>query len=59
VNNLSGRAQAAELDLSAYEGKYPVELLGRERFPRVGELPYLLTFGPHAFYWFELEDDDG
>ncbi|HZA19642.1 MAG TPA: maltose alpha-D-glucosyltransferase, partial [Actinomycetota bacterium] len=58
VNNLSGRAQAAELDLSAYEGKYPVELLGRERFPRVGELPYLLTFGPHAFYWFELEDDD-
>jgi maltose alpha-D-glucosyltransferase/alpha-amylase len=58
VNNLSGRAQAAELDLSAYEGKYPVELLGRERFPRIGELPYLLTFGPHAFYWFELEDDD-
>jgi maltose alpha-D-glucosyltransferase / alpha-amylase len=57
VNNLSGRAQAAELDLSSYEGKYPVELLGRERFPRIGELPYLLTFGPHAFYWFELVDD--
>jgi maltose alpha-D-glucosyltransferase/alpha-amylase len=33
---------------------YPVELMGRERFPRVGELPYLLTFGPHAFYWFQL-----
>jgi maltose alpha-D-glucosyltransferase / alpha-amylase len=58
VNNLSGRAQAAELDLSDYEGMYPVELLGRERFPRIGELPYLLTFGPHAFYWFELVDDD-
>jgi maltose alpha-D-glucosyltransferase/alpha-amylase len=57
VNNLSGRAQAAELDLSSYEGKYPVELLGRERFPRIGELPYLLTFGPHAFYWFELVED--
>ena len=57
VNNLSGHAQAAELDLSDYEGKFPVELLGRERFPRIGELPYLLTFGPHAFYWFELVDD--
>jgi maltose alpha-D-glucosyltransferase/alpha-amylase len=54
VNNLSSRAQAAELDLSQYEGMYPVELLGRERFPRIGELPYLLTFGPHDFYWFQL-----
>ncbi len=54
VNNLSTRAQAAELDLSAYEGMYPIELLGRERFPRIGELPYLLTFGAHSFYWFQL-----
>ncbi len=54
VNNVSGRAQAAELDLSAWEGMYPIELMGRERFPRIGELPYLLTFGPHAFYWFQL-----
>jgi maltose alpha-D-glucosyltransferase/alpha-amylase len=54
VNNLAGRAQAAELDLSAYEGMYPVELFGGERFPRIGELPYLLTFGPHSFYWFQL-----
>ena len=59
VNNLSGRAQAAELDLSAWEGMYPVELLGRERFPRIGELPYLLTFGPHSFYWFQLTTEDG
>ena len=54
VNNLSGRAQAAELDLSAYANMYPIELMGRERFPRIGELPYLLTFGPHSFYWFQL-----
>ncbi|MEA2499140.1 MAG: maltose alpha-D-glucosyltransferase / alpha-amylase [Actinomycetota bacterium] len=54
VNNLSPRAQAAELDLSEHEGLYPIELLGRERFPRIGELPYLLTFGPHSFYWFQL-----
>ena len=35
---------------------YPVEMLGRERFPRIGELPYLLTFGAHSFYWFQLVD---
>ncbi|MEA2507688.1 MAG: maltose alpha-D-glucosyltransferase / alpha-amylase [Actinomycetota bacterium] len=54
VNNLSSRARAAELDLSSYEGMYPIELLGRERFPAIGELPYLLTFAPHSFYWFQL-----
>jgi maltose alpha-D-glucosyltransferase/alpha-amylase len=58
VANLSGRAQAAELDLSNWEGMYPVELLGRERFPRIGELPYLLTFGPHSFYWFGLVHEE-
>jgi maltose alpha-D-glucosyltransferase / alpha-amylase len=58
VNNLAGRAQAAELDLSPYEGMYPIELLGRERFPRIGELPYLLTFGPHSFYWFQLVPEE-
>ena len=54
VNNLSARAQAAELELSEYEGLIPVELLGRERFPQVGRLPYLLTFVRHGFYWFQL-----
>ncbi|HEU4481340.1 MAG TPA: alpha-glucosidase C-terminal domain-containing protein, partial [Actinomycetota bacterium] len=58
VNNLSGRAQAAELDLHDFEGMYPIELLGGERFPRIGELPYLLTFGPHAFYWFQLVNEE-
>ena len=58
VNNLSSHAQAAELDLSQFEGLYPVELLGGERFPRIGSLPYLLTFGAHAFYWFELVAED-
>ncbi|CAN5335321.1 maltose alpha-D-glucosyltransferase [soil metagenome] len=54
VNNLSARAQAAELDLGEYEGMVPVELLGRERFPQIGKLPYLLTFVRHGFYWFQL-----
>jgi maltose alpha-D-glucosyltransferase/alpha-amylase len=58
VNNLSARAQAVELDLSPYAGMYPMEMLGRERFPQVGELPYLLTFGPHSFYWFQLISEE-
>jgi maltose alpha-D-glucosyltransferase/alpha-amylase len=32
-------------------------LFGRIPFPLIGELPYLLTFGPHAFYWFELSQE--
>jgi maltose alpha-D-glucosyltransferase/alpha-amylase len=55
VANLSRYIQAAELDLSAFKGMVPVEMLGRTPFPPVGESPYFLTLGPYAFYWFLLE----
>ena len=55
VANLSRFAQYVELDLSAYRGRTPRELFGSNAFPTIGELPYLLTLGPHAFYWFSLE----
>ena len=55
VANLSRFAEFVELDLSAFKGMVPVELFGRRRFPPVGEQPYLLTLGPHSFYWFALE----
>jgi maltose alpha-D-glucosyltransferase/alpha-amylase len=58
VHNLARSAQAVELDLSDYEGRYPVELFGRSRFPRIGELPYLLTLAPRGFYWFQLVEAD-
>jgi len=54
VNNLSQSAQAVELDLSRYQGSIPIEMFGRNLFPRVGHLPYLLTMGPYQFYWFRL-----
>ncbi len=54
VHNLARSAQAVELDLRAYEGRHPVELLGGSRFPRIGSLPYLLTLAPRGFFWFEL-----
>jgi maltose alpha-D-glucosyltransferase/alpha-amylase len=31
-------------------------MIGHVRFPAIGELPYLLTFAPHGFYWLLLTD---
>lgn len=52
--NLSRHSQAAELDLKRFAGSTPVEMFGDVPFPPIGELPYLLTFGPYSFYWFRL-----
>jgi maltose alpha-D-glucosyltransferase/alpha-amylase len=54
VNNLSSSAQAVELDLRRYKGNILVEMSGRNIFPRIGDLPYLLTMGPYQFFWFRL-----
>src|SRR6266404_2013293 len=54
VNNLSSSAQAVELDLRRFKGNILIEMFGRNIFPRVGDLPYLLTLGPYQFYWFRL-----
>jgi maltose alpha-D-glucosyltransferase/alpha-amylase len=66
VHNLARSAQAVELDLSAFAGRIPEEMLGRTPFPRIGELPYLLTLAPRGWFWFLLreaaparEDGDG
>ena len=58
VHNLARSAQAVELDLSSFEGMVPEEMFGRTRFPHIGELPYLLTFGPRGFFWFQLREAD-
>jgi maltose alpha-D-glucosyltransferase/alpha-amylase len=54
VNNLASSAQAVELDLRAFRGSIPIEMSGRNLFPRIGDLPYLLTLGPYQSYWFRL-----
>jgi maltose alpha-D-glucosyltransferase / alpha-amylase len=54
VNNLSSAAQAVELDLRRFKGSILIEMFGKNMFPRIGELPYLLTLGPYQFYWFRL-----
>jgi maltose alpha-D-glucosyltransferase/alpha-amylase len=54
VNNLSKTAQAVELDLRRFKGNILIEMSGKNIFPRVGELPYLLTLGSYQFFWFRL-----
>jgi len=57
VANLGRSAQPVELDLKAYRGRVPVELMGRTAFPPIGELPYMLTLPACGFYWFRLATD--
>jgi maltose alpha-D-glucosyltransferase/alpha-amylase len=54
VANLSRSAQAAEIDLSPWKGREPVEMLGRSGFPIIGDSPYVVTLSPYGFYWFQL-----
>uniref|UniRef100_UPI000F030795 putative maltokinase n=1 Tax=Pseudomonas viridiflava TaxID=33069 RepID=UPI000F030795 len=58
VANVSSAAQAAELELSAYAGTVPVEMLGGSAFPPIGQLSYLLTLPPYGFYWFLLASEN-
>src|SRR5206468_2316182 len=55
VANLARSVQPVELDLSRFKGMTPVEMLGLTEFPRIGDLPYFLTLGPYAFYWFKIQ----
>ncbi|MGA7041389.1 MAG: maltose alpha-D-glucosyltransferase, partial [Pseudolabrys sp.] len=57
VANISRSAQAVELDMNEWKGRVPQEMLGRTHFPRIGELPYLVTLPPYGFFWFHLNID--
>jgi maltose alpha-D-glucosyltransferase/alpha-amylase len=54
VANLSRAVQSAELDLSRFAGRVPVEMLDRTELPRIGSQPYFFTLGPYGFYWLLL-----
>lgn len=55
VANLSRFSQYVELELDEFQGRVVRELFGHVEFPRVGEQPYVLTIGPHGFFWFAIE----
>ncbi|MDE8346425.1 MAG: maltose alpha-D-glucosyltransferase [Acidocella sp.] len=54
IYNVARTAQAVELDLSAFAGCVPVDLVGGSAFPPIGQLSYLFTLPPYGFYWFIL-----
>ncbi|MEW9854610.1 maltose alpha-D-glucosyltransferase [Novosphingobium sp. M1R2S20] len=58
VANMSRTAQAVELGLHEYEGRTPIELTGGTPFPKIGQLPYLLTLPPYGFLWFCLSESE-
>jgi maltose alpha-D-glucosyltransferase/alpha-amylase len=57
VANLARSSEPVELDLSVFKGRVPIELLSGSPFPPIGDLPYLLTLQPYAFYWFLLTSE--
>src|SRR5437870_4938989 len=54
VVNLSRFAQPVELDLAKFSGCIPMEVFSRNRFPAIRKSRYVITLGPHAYYWFAL-----
>jgi maltose alpha-D-glucosyltransferase/alpha-amylase len=56
VANLASNAQQVALDLAAFRGSVPVEMIGWSPFQTVGDERYLLTLPGHGFYWFLLSD---
>jgi maltose alpha-D-glucosyltransferase/alpha-amylase len=59
VNNLARHAQYVELDLREFNGWSPMELWSGQAFPKIGELPYLLTMSGRDFLWFKLQPPGG
>src|SRR3989440_669643 len=55
VVNLSRFAQSVELDLSRFAGSVPMEVFSRNLFRPIKKSPYVITLGPHAYYWFALQ----
>jgi maltose alpha-D-glucosyltransferase/alpha-amylase len=55
VHNLAASAEPVELDLRAFRGAVPIEMLGEARFPPIGDSPYFVSLGPYGYYWLRLE----
>jgi maltose alpha-D-glucosyltransferase / alpha-amylase len=54
VANLARTSQAVSLDLSRFNGRTPVEMIGWSPFPAIVDDRYVLTLHGHGFFWFVL-----
>ena len=54
VYNLARSAQPVSLDLQAFAGQVPIEMIDHTPFPQIAAQPYQLALGPYGFYWFLL-----
>ncbi|MGA1844002.1 MAG: maltose alpha-D-glucosyltransferase [bacterium] len=57
VLNLSRFSQVVELDLSEYAGLIPQEAFSQNNFPPIRRESYVLTLGPHNYFWFVLKGE--
>jgi maltose alpha-D-glucosyltransferase/alpha-amylase len=57
VANLAHTAQAVQIDLAAFAGRIPFEMLGSTAFPPITTAPYAITLAPYGFFWFSLVRD--
>ncbi|MGC9395147.1 MAG: maltose alpha-D-glucosyltransferase [Anaerolineae bacterium] len=55
LNNLSAEPQQVAVDLSAYAGKVPHDVLGDVTWDAIGVSPYTLTLAPYGYHWLALE----
>lgn len=54
IANLSRSTQPVHINLQEFAGLTPIELIGKNAFPVIGEEPYQLSLAGYGFYWFEL-----
>jgi maltose alpha-D-glucosyltransferase/alpha-amylase len=54
VANLARTSQAVSLDLSRFNGRTPVEMIGWSPFPAIADDRYVFTLHGHGFFWFVL-----
>ncbi|MBU1042869.1 MAG: maltose alpha-D-glucosyltransferase [Candidatus Omnitrophica bacterium] len=57
VANLSRFVQSVTLALPEYAGSIPEELFSQNAFTPINKKPYVLTLGPHDFYWLLLKKE--
>ena len=54
VNNLSDKMQETRLDLGAFDGRMPTNVLTDQVFPSISREPYTLRLQPYEFLWLDI-----